>query len=376
MSTSPTFRRKQRQPAVGLEEILAGVRMAESGSYKGDYGLVGPRFNGRSYFGAYQISTEYWSSWAALAGISGANMSSPAAQDRVAAYILGEYFVRYGDWNLAAMAWLAGPQEAAKVLRRGYGGVDSIQNPNIRQYVQDVAKHAQWAAENPNAALTRQIPSARFSYATPGSGWVHPVAGASEYSNSFRVPRNNKSGIHGAIDIYAKKGTPIVAPVSGKVLSTKTGSIGGHTVRIQGTDGVIYYFAHMAENAVVSVGDQVLAGHHIGYVGNSGNAQGTSPHLHLSMKRNGALVNPFTYLEQSSTMGVANQMDPNDMLTAMQPVGITNQLNTMLQGMSDSVRAGAQPVPAPEYEDSEIGDKKHIRDLQDERDEATRQEMI
>ena len=358
MSTSPTFEPRQAQRPITIHDVLAGIRNVESGSYRGNYSLSGPRFQGRSYYGAYQIGTENWSQWAALAGIPGADMRSQQAQDQVAGYIVSEYYARYKDWDLAAMAWFAGSQEAAKVLRRGYDGIESIQNPKIRQYVTDVRDRAIEAHENPEIAYTDRTANLRFAEARPGSGWVNPVAGKSEYSNSFRVKRtNNTSGIHGAIDVYADKGTPIVAPVAGKVLSTKQSKVGGYTARILGDDGVVYYFAHMDGAAVVGAGQRVQAGHHVGYVGNSGNARGTTPHLHLKMSRGGAMVNPYSYLQQSSTVGLAasTRSDDADVLAMPQQSGMAGTMSSWLQNMSNEMRSSALETVEPVEEESPSG---------------------
>jgi hypothetical protein len=73
-----------------------------------------------------------------------------------------------------------------------------------------------------------------------------------------------------------------------------------------GADGHKYYFAHMDAQARVNRGDQINAGTHVGYVGNSGNAAGTSPHLHFSMRDSrGRVVNPYNYLKGSTEGGGA-----------------------------------------------------------------------
>ncbi len=364
MSTSPTYQQQARQ-GPGLEAILAGIRMTETGSYRGDYQMVGPRFNGHTYYGAYQMDTQTWPQWAALAGYGGADIRSPEAQDAVAAYIMNQYYLRYGSWDLASMAWFAGPAEASKVARRGYTNLTSILNPKIREYVQKVNDASRQAMSDPTGAFTAHIPAYQLAQTSAGGSWIMPVAGKSEYSNSFYVPRNNRTGIHGAIDIYATKGTPIVSPVSGKVLSTKKSDIGGYTVRILGDDGVTYYFAHMASQAVVSQGQHVNAGYHIGYVGNTGNARGTTPHLHFSMHLGSKLINPYSYLEASTHYGVTQTPDPAAVTSTTlgpQRSGVTGVLTNWLQGMSDAVRANATVEPSDET-DTETPDKPNIPEM-------------
>jgi len=355
MSDLSLSERRMQPRRVGLESVLAGVRKVESGSYQGDYQMRGPRYNGRTYYGAYQMPADDWGTWAAYAGIAGADMRSPAAQDAVAASMLLGYYDRFQSWDLAAMAWYAGPGEAGKVAARGYGGISTIRNPKIRDYMKEVDAAAQYAVEHPNEAYTVKIPAYQLAQASPGSGWVMPVAGANEYSNSFYVPRtNNKTGIHGAIDIYAEEGTPIVSPVAGRVIQTNTGELGGNTVRILGNDGVTYYFAHMAAHAVVSVGDIVHAGYHLGYVGRTGSARHTSPHLHFSMHLGSKLINPYTYLQGSSSVGVNAMPAASSMALDIGPQQtVGGNTTSWLQKMSNAVRAGAINDDLAEEKESE-----------------------
>jgi murein DD-endopeptidase MepM/ murein hydrolase activator NlpD len=67
--------------------------------------------------------------------------------------------------------------------------------------------------------------------------------------------------------------------------------LGGNTVHLTGVDGNGYYYAHM--DSWASVG-QVTKGTVIGYVGDTGNARFSTPHLHFEIHPgNGAAVNPY-----------------------------------------------------------------------------------
>jgi hypothetical protein len=175
-----------------------------------------------------------------------------------------------------------------------------------------------------------------------------PVAGANEYSNSFLVPRNNKSGIHGAIDVYAKKGTPVVAPVGGKVLSVRYSDIGGYTARILGDDGLTYYFAHLDGSAVVKAGSKVTAGTHIGFVGDSGNAKGTKPHLHFSIHKGNQLVNPYSYLQGSKNAG--NYYAPDSMQAQVEDRSAKDKYTALLEMISNRA-AGTERKDWRDYVD-------------------------
>ena len=96
-------------------------------------------------------------------------------------------------------------------------------------------------------------------------------------------------GSHLGIDIFATLGTPMVSPVTGTVvyISTVEGGtnpIGGNTVKIKGPCGWHYYHAHLDTIAPgLQVGQNIVAGALIGTLGKTGNAMGTSPHLHFSV---------------------------------------------------------------------------------------------
>ena len=133
-----------------------------------------------------------------------------------------------------------------------------------------------------------------------GLNWVNPVAGPNEWNAGSWMPntKTHRGRNHAAIDIYANTGTPIVAPVSGTVIASSSGKIGGNYVRIRGDDGVIYYFAHMAQRSHLQKGQRISRADIVGRVGNTGSARSTSPHLHFSMRSatTKAPINPVSYL--------------------------------------------------------------------------------
>ena len=121
----------------------------------------------------------------------------------------------------------------------------------------------------------------------PGS-WQCPTP-QGKFINDYGFPRPG-GRLHQGNDLFAPRGTPIRAPVSGRA-DQSPNPIGGNAVQLYGDDGNRYYFAHLE-----SFGAQgkVAAGDLIGYVGNSGNAITTQPHLHLEVHPNGgAAINPF-----------------------------------------------------------------------------------
>ena len=123
-----------------------------------------------------------------------------------------------------------------------------------------------------------------------GSSWVCPVKGG-RYFNDWGFPRGS-SRFHEGNDIFAGKGSPVRAPVSGTVELIE-GTVGGLQFNLQGSDGVEYLGSHL--DAAGKTG-KVSAGDVIGYVGTSGNAAGTTPHLHFGMYGKVGAMNPHPTL--------------------------------------------------------------------------------
>jgi LysM repeat protein len=118
-----------------------------------------------------------------------------------------------------------------------------------------------------------------------------PVPGA-RFSNDFSFPRAG-GRFHNGVDLFAPRGTPVAAPVGGRIFYT-SGPIGGHQFLLSGDDGNRYAGSHLER---FGAGGRVAAGTIIGYVGNSGNAAGANPHLHFEIHPGGgAAVNPYPAL--------------------------------------------------------------------------------
>ncbi len=110
----------------------------------------------------------------------------------------------------------------------------------------------------------------------------------------FGDPRDAGSRQHEGIDIFVPRHTPVVAVTAGRAVS-RTSSRGGNVVWLR-TRGASYYYAHL-EKAAFSGVREVSAGEVLGYVGNSGNAKTTPPHLHFGVYRRGhGAVDPLPRL--------------------------------------------------------------------------------
>ncbi|MEN6671315.1 M23 family metallopeptidase [Psychrobacter sp. B38] len=103
---------------------------------------------------------------------------------------------------------------------------------------------------------------------------------------------------HEGIDIFAPRGTPIQSTTQGIVSKVGNNNLGGRVVVVVGPGGAGHYYAHLEDYADISPNDWVNAGDVIGYVGDSGNAKGTPPHLHYGIYINGSAVNPYPLMQK------------------------------------------------------------------------------
>lgn len=111
----------------------------------------------------------------------------------------------------------------------------------------------------------------------------------------FGDTRDGGSRNHRGVDIFAPRGTPVLSATNGEVYRVETTGIGGKVVWVRDSDEPQrIYYAHL-DSQVVRDGMAVERGTLLGFVGNTGNARTTPPHLHFSVYSRGA-VNPFYYL--------------------------------------------------------------------------------
>lgn len=125
-----------------------------------------------------------------------------------------------------------------------------------------------------------------------GAKWQCPVPGAT-FFNDWGFPRGGGARYHEGNDLFTVNGAPVYAPVPGKVTHTE-GSIGGKQFILEGKDGVRYIGTHMSD---YGSSGEVAGGQIVGYIGTTGNARGTRPHLHFGISDpNGLVVNPYPSL--------------------------------------------------------------------------------
>lgn len=141
---------------------------------------------------------------------------------------------------------------------------------------------------------------------------VFPHVGpASNFWNSWGASRSG-GRTHMGIDILGQRGAQVVAVADGVVTAMGESRLSGYYIRIQHEGDWMTVMMHLNNDTfgtddgqggswsaffpTLMVGDEVRAGQVVGYVGDSGNAEGTTPHTHFELRYDGEKVNPYRYL--------------------------------------------------------------------------------
>jgi murein DD-endopeptidase MepM/ murein hydrolase activator NlpD len=121
-------------------------------------------------------------------------------------------------------------------------------------------------------------------------------AGSRSIQSFFGDARDRGSRDHHGVDIFAPRGTPVLAASGGIVTSVGTNTLGGNVIWIaRPGHREAHYYAHL-DRQLVTVGTRVEKGDVIGLVGNTGNARATAPHLHFGIYAPGGPVDPLPYV--------------------------------------------------------------------------------
>lgn len=130
-----------------------------------------------------------------------------------------------------------------------------------------------------------------------------PVVGIRGFdlSDSWHDPRDGGARLHKGIDIFAPRGTEIVAVADGIVSYIGDQPKGGHCLWLTTENGASFYYAHLDRWAAgLYEGMEVQSGDLLGYVGNTGNAKTTPSHLHFGVNQNDEMVNPYPLLTRAT----------------------------------------------------------------------------
>jgi murein DD-endopeptidase MepM/ murein hydrolase activator NlpD len=126
-----------------------------------------------------------------------------------------------------------------------------------------------------------------------------PVAGLAWWQNDWHAYRCCPyPHLHQGLDMFAPRGTPVVAAADGYVSQKFNGPISGLAVEITDSANTQYFYAHLsAFGPGIEPRTTVRVGQVVGYIGNTGNASSTSPHLHFEVQPNGVPVPPMPFVD-------------------------------------------------------------------------------
>jgi murein DD-endopeptidase MepM/ murein hydrolase activator NlpD len=146
------------------------------------------------------------------------------------------------------------------------------------------------------AKPARRKPS-RTHVLLTSKGFVFPVYGTHDYTDTFGAFRAD-TGFHEGNDIFATSGTPVVAVCDGALNRVGTLPISGNRLWDKCTTGDSFFYAHLSAYASdARDGLRVKAGQVIGFVGSTGDAEQTPPHLHFEVHPgDGRAVDPYPFL--------------------------------------------------------------------------------
>jgi murein DD-endopeptidase MepM/ murein hydrolase activator NlpD len=214
-------------------------------------------------------------------------------------------------------------QEMVLDLQKKQAGIDQLllkKQQLINSLGQDITKLQEEKKHNEALIASRAAQQAQTSKVTNlqiNITFPIPGAYASSFINDWGFPRAGNPAGHQGCDIFALKGTPVIAVADG-VISDEFGNsrVGGYRLHIIDDNGVNYYYAHLNNDSPgtddglggegtafangVAPGVRVTAGQLIGFVGDSGDAETTPPHLHFGIMVNDHWIPPYQYLKAGS----------------------------------------------------------------------------
>ena len=179
---------------------------------------------------------------------------------------------------------------------------------------------------------------------------IFPIVGQVKYTDDFGAARGR--GRHAGNDILAAKRSPAVAAEAGTVKYWTTSAAAGCMLYLYGESGTMYYYIHLNNDLTmrndnrgkcvrgvayaVKNGARVAAGQHIGYVGDSGDANGGSSHLHFELHPGGGrAVSPYPWLQKAYKLLFAAKPGTPFALTLTGTV-VSASLNKLVVNVSTS----------------------------------------
>jgi murein DD-endopeptidase MepM/ murein hydrolase activator NlpD len=209
-----------------------------------------------------------------------------------------------GQRLVAALELADGEQAGTRVFLDLFFTPDTLLPLRLAATADSLARGLEYVALRPGTYVLRVQPEllrgGRVTLSlTTRASLGFPVVGKdmAGIRSRFGAPRDGGRREHHGVDIFAPRGTPVVAAVAGHVSRVRTSGLGGNVVwlREDRYDRRLYY-AHLDRQAVLE-GAWVEPGDTLGFVGNTGNARTTPPHLHFGIYMRGAgPVDPHFHL--------------------------------------------------------------------------------
>lgn len=139
-----------------------------------------------------------------------------------------------------------------------------------------------------------------IAYTSPTLAFPVAGRGNKDILSFWGAPRDGGRRTHEGIDVFAPRGTPVVASADGRITYVGERGLGGKQVwlRTGVFGGYSLYYAHL-DSITVGIAQGVKQGDTLGFVGNTGNAITTSPHLHFGIYKSMGAVDPLSYVYQS-----------------------------------------------------------------------------
>jgi len=167
------------------------------------------------------------------------------------------------------------------------------------------------------SGLGHQFDTVRAEINKRKAGFAFPVAAPYSYVDTFGAPRMEGTVFfhrHEGTDIFAPQGTPLLAVVDGIVENVGVATLGGNKLWLRSPgDNWSYYYAHLSGYAPgIGNGVQVRKGDVVGYVGNTGNARTTPPHVHFEtrMPPGPDATGPYLFGQAANPFPILRRVDP------------------------------------------------------------------
>ncbi len=129
---------------------------------------------------------------------------------------------------------------------------------------------------------------------------IFPVVGKGnrDVQSFWGASRDGGGRSHEGLDIFAKRGTPVIAASAGYITRTGNQGLGGKQVWLRASSiGASLYYAHL-DSVITQSGKQIKIGDTLGLVGNTGNAKGGATHLHFGIYSIGGAVDAFPFVRE------------------------------------------------------------------------------